>query len=377
MSKQPFFSIMVPTYNQAHFLSDCLNSLVAQNFPDWEAIVVDDGSTDETFQVLEAWKIRDPRINAIRQKNGGTAAALNTALRHCKGEWVCWLSSDDLFEPDKLEVHRQSIAAYPDIRFFHTHFYHLKESTGIKTEPEHWRPIPEPNLQVARFFSGNYISGITVCIQRKAMLETGMFRTDLRHGQDFAFWLELSRHCRSHFIDRRTAISRWHDAQTTNGFPVAGLYDSAWACLEFLNAHSFEELFPIMDLNDPRLAKIAVDECLSICLDPGSFIYQLGYSSALMKRFLEWLNAQEDSDGKRTGRKIFESTRNSAMLLEKPDEIQKMFQCGPDHNGNYRYIPKSVPDFIRRTITLSSTKNYKKKNLIRYLNMKQLDLKIK
>lgn len=366
----PYFSIMVPTYNQAHYLPSCLNSLISQSFSNWEAVVVNDGSTDETSNILEKWASKDPRIRVFHQKNAGTAGALNTALSHCKGQWVCWLSSDDLFEPDKLEIQRNAIKNYPDIRFFYTHFYHLEESTGIKTAPGHWRPIPEPNLQVARFFSGNYISGITVCIQRQAMLEAEGFRTDLRQGQDFAFWLTLSRRCQFHFIDRRTVVSRWHDAQTTNGFPVGGLYDSAWACIEFLNAHSFEAFFPIMDLDDPKQAKIAVDECMSICLDPGSFIYQLGYSPALLQRLLEWLHAQEDSEGKKAGRKIFENTRKSSKLFEKPDEIQKAFQCGPNRNGTYRYIPESVPDFIRRTIALPSTQKHKKENLIRYLDMK-------
>ena len=370
--KTPYFSIMVPTYNQAHFLSDCLDSLVAQNFPDWEAVVVNDGSTDTTSQVLKVWELKDSRIRVVHQENAGTASALNTALKNCTGEWICWLSSDDLFEPDKLEIHRKTIEAYPETLFFYTHFYYLEETIGMKTAPELWRPIPESGLEVARFFSGNYVSGITICIQRDAMLKVGQFRTDLRYGQDFAFWLELSFLYPPSFIDRRTAITRWHKDQTVNGFPVAGLYDSAWACIDFLNAHPFEELFPRMDLNDPEQAVIAVKECVSICLDQGSFLYQLGYCPALLLRTIEWIDSQKCLEGCKAAKKIMEESVVNPCLSGQPEPIQKNFQFSFNPKEAYQYKPESVPDFIRQTIALPNTENQKRLNLIRYLEMKQL-----
>ncbi len=370
MTPRPFFSIMVPTYNQAHYLPACLTSLIAQNDPDWEAVVVDDGSTDDTPQVLEAFSFKDPRIRTIRQQNGGTAAALNTALENCRGQWVCWLSSDDLFEPDKLEIHRRAMAEQPGIRFFHTHFYHLEESSGMKTAPRHWRPIPEPGLQVARFFSGNYVSGITICVERQAMMEARPFRTDLRYGQDFAFWLELSCRIRSHFIDQRTAIMRWHDGQTTNVFPVAGLYDSAWACLEMLNASSLQALFPALDLSDPEQAQSAVTETLAICLDGGSFVYQLGYSPALMHRLLEWLHTPEEGEARAQGRNLLEQAVHDPALANKPEQIQELFALAALQREPFEFNPEPVVDFIRRTIADPATAERKRRNLIQYLDGK-------
>lgn len=371
MNRTPHFSIMVPTYNQAHYLPACLNSLIAQSDPDWEAVVVDDGSTDDTPRILEAFSFKDPRIRAIRQENGGTAVALNTALKNCQGQWICWLSSDDLFEPDKLAIHRKAVAEHAHIRFFHTHFYHLEDSSGMKTAPEHWRPIPDPGLQVARFLSGNYVSGITICVDRQAMLEVGQFRTDLRHGQDFAFWLTLSRQVRSHFIDRRTVITRWHDGQTTNSFPVAGLYDSAWACLEMLNTSPFPAVFPALDLCDPGQAHAAVTETLAICLDGGSFIYQLGYSPALMHRLLEWLNAPEAGEARALGRNLLEQTAHRDVLANKPKQIQDLFALAARHRKPFVFIPEPIETFIRRTIADHATDECKRHNLIRYLGGKK------
>src|SRR6185295_15042078 len=100
---------LVPTYNHSRFLPAALDSLRAQTYENWEAIVVDDGSTDETPSILEQYTARDKRIRAFRKPNGGVASALNEALRRASGEWICWLSSDDLFDPEKLQVHVRAI----------------------------------------------------------------------------------------------------------------------------------------------------------------------------------------------------------------------------------------------------------------------------
>lgn len=368
----PLFSIMVPTYNQAAFLDQCLASIAAQSDPDWEAVVVDDGSTDDTPLVLEAWQARDQRMRAIRQDNGGTAAALNTALANCRGRFVCWLSSDDLFEPQKLAVHRQALAAHAGIRFFHTHFHYLDEATGKKTAPDLWRPIPEPGLQVARFFSGNYVSGITVCIERQSLLEAGPFRQDLRHGQDFALWLELSRRYRSHFIPERTAVTRWHAGQTTSEFPVRGLYDSAWALLEFLNAHDFAGLFPALDLEDPDQAAIAVREVLQTSLDTASFLHQVGYSPALLLRFLEWAHAPAGGPAREKGARLLHELATPEVLATRPAAIQEMFHFALNQRGPCVYIPEPVEAFIVRTIARQDTDPVKRLNLQRYMEARDI-----
>ena len=122
MEKTPFFSILVPTYNQAQYLGEALDSVLAQTDSDWEAVIVNDGSTDSTPQVLEQYAQKDPRFKIFHQENGGTGSALNMALKFAQGQWICWLSSDDLFETKKLEIHRQWINKYPEYKFFFSNF---------------------------------------------------------------------------------------------------------------------------------------------------------------------------------------------------------------------------------------------------------------
>lgn len=99
----PAVSVIIPVYNLENYLDACLASVERQTFPSFEALVVDDGSTDRTSEVLKRHADRDPRIVAIRKSNEGVAKARETALEHTRGRYICFLDGDDLWEPDMLE----------------------------------------------------------------------------------------------------------------------------------------------------------------------------------------------------------------------------------------------------------------------------------
>ena len=100
MADAPLISVVVPVYNGEPFLGRCLESLLEQNTPDMEIIVVDDGSRDGTWALLQRMAQEDPRIHPIHQKNSGVSAARNTALDHCRGRYIRFADADDLAVPD-------------------------------------------------------------------------------------------------------------------------------------------------------------------------------------------------------------------------------------------------------------------------------------
>ena len=98
-------SVVVPCFNYGHLLSETLESVRRQSLNDWECIVVDDGSTDNTGEVGHSYASRDRRFSLVRQDNSGLSAARNTGMHAAKGEYVQLLDADDLLEDDKLRVH--------------------------------------------------------------------------------------------------------------------------------------------------------------------------------------------------------------------------------------------------------------------------------
>ena len=98
------FSIVIPVYNVEHYLRECLDSVLSQTYSDWEAICVNDGSTDGSSVILEEYAAKDSRFRMISQKNAGTAAARNTGLKVAKGDYIFFLDSDDWIENHALQI---------------------------------------------------------------------------------------------------------------------------------------------------------------------------------------------------------------------------------------------------------------------------------
>lgn len=286
----PLFTVLVPTYNQARYLPACLESLLHQTCPNWEAVVVNDGSTDNTRELLERYADKDSRLRVFHKANGGVATALNMALENARGKWICWLSSDDMFEPDKLETQVRAFAVHPGKYFFHTNYNVFYEESGRLSAielPEDF--VPPESLQVLKFFEINYVNGISVCVHRSAFEKIGNFNTILRNGQDFDMWLRISAAYRSQYIEQRTCITRVHKEQGSSISADAGIFDSARASLDFLNNHHFKELFPALDLDSPEHGLLAIQAVFKMLINPLAYINCCGFGPALLGRMREWL----------------------------------------------------------------------------------------
>lgn len=110
-NNKPLISIVVPCYNQAQYLDECLQSVLEQTYSNWECIIVNDGSPDNTEEVALRWGAKDSRFKYYKKKNGGLSSARNAGIKESKGEWVQFLDCDDLIEKKKIEL---SVACFKD-----------------------------------------------------------------------------------------------------------------------------------------------------------------------------------------------------------------------------------------------------------------------
>jgi len=336
-AERPRFSVLVPTYNQARFLPAALDSLLAQTERDWEALVVDDGSTDETPEVMGRYAARDRRVRCFHRENGGVAAALDTGLAQARAEWICWLSSDDLFLPEKLSLHRQVAEADPGVRFMHTNFRVLRDQTG-QVLPSGLAVegfIPPVPMQVLRFLQVNYVNGISVAVHRAVFDRVGAFDEEYRYGQDCDLWLRASARYRLRFIDAATCVTRLHPAQGTALFTEAGIYDSARAAVAFLGRHPFPDLFPALDLGQPGQALQALSASLSIALQPESFLARCGLSSVLLDRVKEWVTGLPE---------------RLRFVVQSQLEVAMEHQARPEARAVLRDLASAPPGFRFRPV---------------------------
>ena len=104
MQKQPFVSVIVPSYNIEDYIGECIESIMEQTYCDWELILVDDGSNDRTGDICNEYAGKDNRIKVIHKENGGLVSARKSGLERATGEYIFYLDGDDWIKPDALEV---------------------------------------------------------------------------------------------------------------------------------------------------------------------------------------------------------------------------------------------------------------------------------
>ena len=133
-------SVIIPSYNRAAFLPEAIESLLSQTYPEFEIVVVDDGSTDETKEVCD----RYPTVQYIYQNNQGVSAARNTGIRASKGEYLLFLDSDDCLLPKAVEIGLNCINAHPEVGFvFGSYIFQSINPDGSYTTEEIYENQPE------------------------------------------------------------------------------------------------------------------------------------------------------------------------------------------------------------------------------------------
>jgi hypothetical protein len=211
---EPRFSVIMPLYNHAPYVSAAVESVLAQSFGDFELVICNDGSTDGSLEVVRGFT--DPRLRWIDKPNGGTVSALNACLLGSRGSFICWLSSDDLFAPDKLLTHHRHHAAYPESTLSVAPFGYLSGSQ--------WIPASQiraaPRARLLQFVYGNYVNGLSVCAHRVLYTLYGMFDERYRIAHDVERWFRFFRHQEPAFIE---GPAQTHTRLNTGNTADAGL----------------------------------------------------------------------------------------------------------------------------------------------------------
>lgn len=185
----PRVSIIIPTYNRAHMIVECLDSVLNQTYRHFEVIVVDDGSTDNTEAVLKPYF---DRIKYIKQENHGNAAARNTGIREAKGEIIAFNDSDDLWLPDKLEKQVRYLDEHPDVDMVCGNgvFFGDQKIEGKKVIPDKRAvPLERDGITLRAIFMKSSIRTPTIVARRHVIEATGGFDPDFKVcvDLDFAF----------------------------------------------------------------------------------------------------------------------------------------------------------------------------------------------
>jgi glycosyltransferase involved in cell wall biosynthesis len=237
-------TVITPVFNGEKFLAAALDSLLAQSFPDWNLVVVDDGSTDSTPEILAS--CQDERIRVIRQANGGEASARNTGLDAADGEYIAFLDADDLYLPNALADTTSYLDSHPDIAVVFSDGYLCDENGKTLTRLTEHRPgIHQGNILEPLVLDSAVVT-VPICTltRRSAILQSGArFDRSLVIGPDWDFWIQLAVNHSFGYVDQLTCKYRVHQTNVTR---TSGMqkrkHDLAAGRIKVLNAPWFSNL---------------------------------------------------------------------------------------------------------------------------------------
>jgi len=209
MNKEPLVSIIMPTYNRARLVGRAVDSVLAQTYRNFEFIIVDDASTDETAQVIAS--IADDRIRFFRNDaRRGAAFSRNVGIRAATGQYIGFQDSDDEWNPDKLARQMAALANTPaDVGVAYTGFW--KELAGKRTYiPSRRIAVREGNIHQALLWE-NFLGTPALLVKRNCLQAVGLFAEELLRFQDWELCLRLSVSYKFVFIDEPLFTAYYND----------------------------------------------------------------------------------------------------------------------------------------------------------------------
>jgi glycosyltransferase involved in cell wall biosynthesis len=212
IEKAPRVSVIIPTYNRAGIIAEAVDSVLAQDYKDFELIVVDDGSTDNTSEVMARY---GDDVRVLFQENKGVSAARNRGITEASGKLIAFLDSDDLWLPQKLSTQVEFFSQRPDALICQTEEVWLRNGIRINPKHRHKKPsgmIFEPSLKLC------LVSPSAVMIRRDLLDRTGGFDETLPACEDYDLWLRISCRFPVYLIETPLIIKRGgHDDQLSKG----------------------------------------------------------------------------------------------------------------------------------------------------------------
>jgi teichuronic acid biosynthesis glycosyltransferase TuaG len=216
----PKVSVIMPAYNVENYISDAIQSVIAQTYCNWELIIIDDGSKDSTSKVAAEWQIKDNRIQYYYQDNGKQGKARNLGISKSTGIYLAFLDADDLWMPEKLEIQVLTIQEKNvDLIFANSYIFNDHEVNDISKKTNISAPVFYTISDLTFFLEANRIPILTVLVKREKVININGFSEDLviQNVEDYHLWLKLlMSNCRFYSLGDVLAKYREHENSATS-----------------------------------------------------------------------------------------------------------------------------------------------------------------
>lgn len=206
----PLVSVIIPTYNRCAMLEKAVQSVLSQNFRNFELIVVDDGSKDQTKKIMQKYT----SVRYFYKQNGGVASARNFGIKKAEGDLIAWLDDDDYFLPEKLQKQVDFFKKNPRIGLVYTG-HSMVDSTATQVKKTYFVPPHIKNLETTRklLLRQCFFANSTVMMKKECFERTGLFDEGLSHTVDYDMWLRTAAFYKFGCVPQVLTVYCWHGRQ--------------------------------------------------------------------------------------------------------------------------------------------------------------------
>jgi glycosyltransferase involved in cell wall biosynthesis len=332
---QPLLTVGMPVFNGQQFLSEAITSILTQSRTDFELLIIDDASTDNSRQIIEKFTQRDSRIRVItNSKNQGLVAARNTVLNLAAGEFIAWNDQDDISSPHRLRKQSIHLQKNPDISI-------LGSWTVIRNESSHRplnyiRRVPLENNEIkSSLLFTNILSCNTVMMRRKALVQANLcFAPEAENALDYDLWTRCAGRLQMQNLPKILSTYRVHDNQNSAGAGGSRMAERAWEIQKRYLTGTLGEFSP-ESLEIHRLLGESVQRCATL-FDPQRVTAHL---TSLRDRNRDRQIFDQSSLIKALGTRWFLYTR--ARLGQHPNDLAAVLSALPT-----RWLPSTTARFI-------------------------------
>jgi glycosyltransferase involved in cell wall biosynthesis len=189
-NSRPLVSIIIPSYNYGRFLAQTLDSVLRQTYTNWECIIVDDGSKDNSGEIAAEYEKKDKRIRYIYQDNQGIATTRNTGLKNMNGDYVQYLDADDMLPPQKIEMQLAIFEKNKDVDIVYGLFFTDRDGQESKTHK--LKTSGQGDLMIQRLCINNFVDTAAPLIKRSAIDKIGLFDPIYEAYEDWEYWFRAA-----------------------------------------------------------------------------------------------------------------------------------------------------------------------------------------
>ncbi|MDB5046173.1 MAG: putative glycosyltransferase [Deinococcus sp.] len=206
----PLVSVIIPAYNSAQYLPEAIESVLGQTYPHVEAVIVNDGSTDQSEQVLQEYQARDPRVKVVYQNNQGLPSARNTGIQASSGQFLCYLDADDVIQPEKIQRQLEYLLAHPEIDLVYSDY--TRADPNLQFLTEELIQIRRFSLREAYVYT-NVFPVMSALMRRTLADRVGGFDPALRAAEDWDYWVRCERAGTFGYLPGLFSVYRIHGTQ--------------------------------------------------------------------------------------------------------------------------------------------------------------------